>query len=496
MDRSKAISSIVRAINDKDNGNRIVPVLGSNCFYAINSQNQEVSIQQFVVESLFPDGIETESFSKCLLGFKGMSYLKRILDTDTASIRNYLYRYFTENKAYLNRIHLKKEVKDFVELGQFPLIIVTTTIPAIKLSPFSDLRLFIDNNENKGAQPYKAIYYRKEDKTAHDITINLETAKLSTPVLYHIFGSFITDDQCVLSENDFLDYLHCLHDSGKRPKKLYDYLGDKYLLMLGCEIPDWTFRFMLHSLKGNFNDTVKKANNPLLKEKFIGGNANDKMDDNLRDFLEDISYYSDSDIKLFLNDINQALDRRPDMFISYSANPKDPVQERNYWDIKEIRDKLNKRFHPRFYEDEPNVEKVGFKYWETIQSALEDSEYILYVITPNIIKRLKESSPKDFGPIRRDQSSDGKSGNIYEENGFITEWKLSLEIMNDDEFKGKALKEQFTYLIGVDLKEFQDCYMNCKNEDDVPIFEPLFAGKQCCMKMPRDFRAEELDLND
>lgn len=491
MNRDEAIKNIIRAIKDEENGNRIVPVLGSNCFYVRNGQNQEVSLQQFVVELLLPDGLDKESFSKCLMGFKGLSYLKRLLGTDSASIRSNLYRNITENKSLLSKVHLKEEVKEFVERGQFPLIIVTTTIPVIKLLPFSELRILINKNIKKNSEAYKAIYYKKENKTSQDIVRDPETEKLTTPVIYHIFGSFITDDQCVLSENDFLDYLHCLHDSSKRPNQLYNYLEDKYLLMLGCEIPDWTFRFMLHSLKGTFDDSINKIANPNIQEKFIGGTANDKMDENLKEFLENISYYSDSDIKLFLKDINQALNMIPRLFISYSSHPDNQEEKRDYRDIKEIKIKLDSKFHTWFFEDEPSTDKVGIKYWNKIQDGLKNSEYIIFVITHNVLEKLRNTSVADFGPVRRDDNK-----NILEDNGIITEWKIVLEILNNPDYKGKVLIKQFTYLLGVSLKDFQGCYQSCKNENGVSVFEPLFAGKQCCMELPEDFDVEMLSLTD
>lgn len=481
MNREKVIKDICIVIKDTVNGNRIVPILGSNCFYAINEENQKITIQQYIIESLFPGKIDKESFSKCIIGFKGLSYLKRVMRIDTSSLRNSLYKYINENKSFISSICLKEEVKDFLERGQFPLIIVTTTIPIIKMTALSNLRV---NKES-----YRAIYYRKENKTSQDIMINEDTDMLSKPVIYQIFGSFITNDQCVLSENDFLDYLHCLHDSEKRPPKLFDYLKDKYLLMLGCEIPDWTFRFMLHSLKGNFNDNSNL--NHTNEEMFIGGTANDHVDNNLKEFLEDISYYSDSDIELFLKDINQELDLRPGMFISYSSHTTRPEEKRDYRDIILIKKKLDEKYKTWFYEDESGTKEIGYEYWNNIQEGMRNCEYIIYIITRNIIKDLRESRVDDFGPVKRDSN-----GLIIEDNGFITEWKLSLEIMNDKDYKGKALKKRFTYLLGVSLEEFQNCYQNCKDKDGEPVFDSLFAGKQHCTELPEDFCPELLNITE
>lgn len=481
MKREEAIKSIIISIKDTENGNRIVPVLGSDCFYALNDQDQKVTIQQYIIELLFPNIIDEESFSKCLMGFKGLSYLKRVMRIDTASLRNSLYRYIIEDKSFFSKICLKKEIRDFLERGQFPLVIVTTTIPILRIAPFPNLRV--------NGEPYKAIYYKKENKTSQDIIINEETERLATPIIFQIFGSFVTDDQCVLSENDFLDYLHCLHDTVKRPNKLFNYLKDKYPLMLGCDIPDWTFRFMLHSLKGNFDENrISGLEN---KEKFIGGTANDYVDNNLKDFLEDISYYSDSDIEQFIKDINQGLDIRPGMFISYSSHPNKPEEKRDYRDVKIIQTKLSSIYKTWFYEDEPGTERYGCEYWDKIQKGLKSCEYIIYIITRNVIRDLRESSVDVFDPVKRDGE-----GKIIEDNGFITEWKLSLEIMKNRDSKGKVLKKQFTILLGVSLEEFQNCYQNCRNKDGNPVFDSLFAGKQHCTELPEDFRPDMLNVTD
>ena len=80
---------------------------------------------------------------------------------------------------------------------------------------------------------------------------------------------------------DFLRYLHCIQDTNTKPDYLKKYLENKYILSLGCEIPDWTFRFLLYSLK----EKEGRLEGISGEDMFDGGALSKVMDDNLYSFL-------------------------------------------------------------------------------------------------------------------------------------------------------------------------------------------------------------------
>ena len=42
----------------------------------------------------------------------------------------------------------------------------------------------------------------------------------------------------MVTDDDFLEYLHAWHNVETRPQALTKYLNDKFLLLLGCDYPN------------------------------------------------------------------------------------------------------------------------------------------------------------------------------------------------------------------------------------------------------------------
>ena len=66
-------------------------------------------------------------------------------------------------------------------------------------------------------------------------------------VSYPFSGDAILFNVCpnsfVLSEDNLLEFIGDWMSDGYRPKKLFNLLREKYLLVIGCNYPDWLFRF-------------------------------------------------------------------------------------------------------------------------------------------------------------------------------------------------------------------------------------------------------------
>lgn len=87
-------------------------------------------------------------------------------------------------------------------------------------------------------------------------------------ILYHLFGKASSERHSfVLSEDDLLEFLHFWMDQNYRPKELANKLADKYILVLGCNYPNWLFRFFFHSLKYSVTPKVTSTENGLLADR-------------------------------------------------------------------------------------------------------------------------------------------------------------------------------------------------------------------------------------
>lgn len=117
--------------------------------------------------------------------------------------------------------------------GHFPLILTTSYQRRL------DSLLGIGRN--------RVVSYNK--KPGSDIRPSQLSGQ--APTLFYLFGRLgMAKGSFKVTEDDLLDYLHCWHDSELRPRELGQYMADKFLLVLGCDYPDWLFRFFWNGLRG------------------------------------------------------------------------------------------------------------------------------------------------------------------------------------------------------------------------------------------------------
>ncbi len=68
---------------------------------------------------------------------------------------------------------------------------------------------------------------------------------LTVPHVFHLFGLSDTGNEFAVTEEDYLEQVHALHDQERQPKLLFDALRDNSLLFIGCGFPDWLQRFLV-----------------------------------------------------------------------------------------------------------------------------------------------------------------------------------------------------------------------------------------------------------
>ena len=71
---------------------------------------------------------------------------------------------------------------------------------------------------------------------------------LCEPTVYHLFGKVSFLPEYVVSDEDLLDYIEALF-GGRKPKNLFDALGQSDLLLLGANFSDWLVRLFLRLVK-------------------------------------------------------------------------------------------------------------------------------------------------------------------------------------------------------------------------------------------------------
>jgi len=75
------------------------------------------------------------------------------------------------------------------------------------------------------------------------------------PTVFHLFGATGPVGTFAKTEDDLIVYSWSLLDQQYAPMRLYDYLQQKTLLLLGCNFPDWLGRFLVHALHAGRQDS-------------------------------------------------------------------------------------------------------------------------------------------------------------------------------------------------------------------------------------------------
>lgn len=385
---SKWTNSLIDDIIDKIHDNVIVPIIGLGAFCV--KGNQGMSLQQYVVETIINksnlDVIDLDDEEKVAIhkgDYRSMSILKRELGNNLQVRLKELYN----SEEWKSIVELKAQVKQFLEYGNFPLILTTCN--------FKNIETLLSGK-------YRPIAYRAEQKPSQDVRL-LDNESIEESSMFYMFGYVATGALTVITENDFLRFLHCYHDINRYPKDLKYYLKDKHILSLGCEIPDWTVRFLLYSLKED--DFLKE--NTFGDDFFDGGYLSLNLEEGLSKFLRRISYFSHNNVNDFLIDINRKLTpvSKTKLFISLDSMEYDTIGE-------EIKRKLSDEFDVIIYKDYASP-----KYWREIESKLKETDYFIPIVTARAI--LKIYSARTI-PAEIQQSKDVIPG-------LITEWQLALE---------------------------------------------------------------------
>lgn len=213
---------------------RVVPIIGDEFYYFKDeTSGQDISVQDYLIRELankFNVATENADFTSIADAIEVENIKSR-----NAGIRTDLY-FEIDNLLRTARIRCRSNIEDFLSIGKFPLILTTSFVAGLEsalTATYGDLKIGIYDKTNR-----------------NDLSDKLSA---TTPTLYYLFGkSSRLNRSYMVTDDDFLDYLHTWHNIETRPKIISKYLNGKFLLLLGCDYPDWLFRFFWHSIK-NFS---------------------------------------------------------------------------------------------------------------------------------------------------------------------------------------------------------------------------------------------------
>ena len=139
-------------------------------------------------------------------------------------------------------------LRQLAGIARFPLVI-TTTVDHLYKQAFDEARA------GRGLGLQEIFFTPRGAKTRIDLPENFGFGGSRT--LFHLFGATASvEGAFAKTEDDLIEFSWSLLDQQYAPDRLYDYLRQKTILLLGCNFPDWLGRFFLHALGAGRHDTA------------------------------------------------------------------------------------------------------------------------------------------------------------------------------------------------------------------------------------------------
>ncbi len=143
---------------------------------------------------------------------------------------------------------LPESLRLLAEISDFPLYL-TTTIDHLMVRALE---------ETGRGKPLQIAFKLGGDKTRNDLPgwFSIDKKASMQPLVFHLFGATCVDPGgFAATEDDLIEFSWSLIDREYSPERLYDFLREKTILLLGCDFPDWLERFFVRSLAGKRGST-------------------------------------------------------------------------------------------------------------------------------------------------------------------------------------------------------------------------------------------------
>lgn len=291
-----------KLLSEIDKGN-VVPILG-NALLKVKINGEEQLFNEFVIKNLTKK-IDEEYCPQ--MDFEQLTCKSCMVKWDEIDSDPYYETYKLTKETDFD---ISQSVTKLLDIDKFQLVL-TTTFDNICAKSF----------ENKwGIGNFKRLSYEKR-------TNGQDIESLNQPILYHMFGKADNEPHSyVLTEDDLLEFLHYWLNDNFKPKKISNILKEKYLLIIGCNYPNWLFRFFLHSMKFSTQSSSKSK---------IGMIADSNMDNDLISFLSRLDAQMYDDAEEFINELverwtkykkenpNETNHEIKDVFISYASEDEE-----------------------------------------------------------------------------------------------------------------------------------------------------------------------------
>ncbi len=141
-----------------------------------------------------------------------------------------------------------ESLRQIAGIARFPLVITTTIDHLLK-------QAFDESVPGKASSVQQVFFTPRGVKSRIDLPENFGFG--GSRCLFHLFGATASvEGAFAKTEDDLIEFSWSLLDQQYAPERLYDYLKQKTVLLLGCNFPDWLGRFFLHALSAGRHDAA------------------------------------------------------------------------------------------------------------------------------------------------------------------------------------------------------------------------------------------------
>lgn len=353
-----------------DHYNEIVPVIGEDMFVYKGefSDGKELSIREYLLirfQEDFNIRLDDDKINAILKhDYYGLSIMHRIFN---AKGKDYIAKY----KKYIleaetrNEISLKPYVLDFLQAFNFPLIITTVSFR------------FLENILSRKDVSYSSVWYKLNGNNKNPLPIGKN--------IYHIFGDAKDGYDWVYDEKMLLGFMHSLHEKDYMAETLIKYMrnGKKRMMVLGCNMPDWLFRFLWFPIYSDYS--FEGENGYWINETDV--------EDSFDSFLQEVNYASNEEVHYILETITSKFkslitdtkEKKPkkdrfDVFISYSSN--------DFELVKIIYKILSDRNIDVWFDEDGSGRIIeGENYMKKIKENVPKCKYYMPIVTETFIQK-------------------------------------------------------------------------------------------------------------
>lgn len=458
MGSQEELSSIIISDMVKKRGT-IVPIIGDDMIvYREPNGNTEILFQEFIVQEFqkkYPH-IDVEPTTLIAMknrGYYGLSLLSQYYNQQGRFLDDFM-EFVNNNRSC---IKLKEEVFDFLKTFNFSIIITTICFD------------IIESQLNGTIESYKSIWYK----------LNKENNTLPSRCIYHIFGQAKDGVKWVYDEDLLLTFLlsHNHKENGATELMTYLIENEKKLFVLGCQLPNWIFRFLWQPTQMGRNSNLQTTQGYWINK--------EKPEDSFENFLKKKNFSANEKVKDILLEATRILQKeldeeteernckldaedRFDVFISYAGEDR-LIAIQIFEALKNINVKV--------WFDEKGKGEItpGQPYWKKIEQGIKNSAHYMPIITGNWMHKLTNtSSLKDETYLVRDWLTECRTDG----NAIQLTYNYSIPvIIKNTSYNGVEITEEYIEQLagfGVLPKNlFKGIDMISFDEKDYSVFEKI-----------------------